>query len=119
MMDVALSIGNFDGVHRGHVAIVQGARATVGHGKVVIWSFNPNPAVFLHPDIEVERLTSFTHRRALLLEAGADEVVELKPSEALLSQSPKRLSNLLSTHSRRNLLWKVMDSVLEKIELGH
>ena len=89
MMDVALSIGNFDGVHRGHVAIVQGARATVGHGKVVIWSFNPSPAVFLHPDIEVERLTSFTHRRALLLEAGADEVVELKPSEALLSQSPE------------------------------
>jgi len=87
-MEIALSIGNFDAVHCGHLAIVQGARQAVGDGKVEIWSFNPSPVCILQPEIEVERLTTFSQRRVLLLEAGADEVVELTPTKALLSQSP-------------------------------
>ena len=88
-MEVALSIGNFDAVHRGHVAIVKAARSAVGTGRVVIWSFEPSPATFLKPEIEVERLTSFAQRRALLMEAGADEVLELKPTKELMCQSPE------------------------------
>ena len=79
-MNIALSIGNFDAVHLGHIAIVEAARKVAGEGLVVIWSFNPSPTAFLHPEMEVERLTEFPHRRALLLAAGADEVVELVPT---------------------------------------
>ena len=88
-MEIALSIGNFDAVHLGHVAIVKAARKAVGDGRVVIWSFNPSPTVALHPEVEVRRLTTFPIRRELLIKAGADEVVELSPTRELLSQSPE------------------------------
>lgn len=88
-MKIALSIGNFDAVHLGHVAIVQAAKTAVGTGQVVIWSFNPSPTAFLHPDLEVERVTEFSHRSELLIQAGADEVVELVPTPELMHQSPE------------------------------
>ncbi|MDP7008681.1 MAG: riboflavin kinase [Phycisphaerales bacterium] len=88
-MKVALTIGNFDAVHRGHVSIVETARSAVGDGRVVVWSFNPSPTTFLHPEKEIERLTVFSTRRALLLEAGADEVVELIPTQELMQQTPE------------------------------
>ncbi len=88
-MNIALSIGNFDAVHLGHIAIVEAARKVAGEGLVVIWSFNPSPTAFLHPEMEVERLTEFPHRRALLLAAGADEVVELVPTAELMNQTPE------------------------------
>ena len=88
-MDIALSIGNFDAVHLGHVAIVERARDAVGDGRVVIWSFNPSPTEFLHPTAAVERLTEFSRRRDLLLQAGADEVMELIPTAAFMNQSPE------------------------------
>jgi len=89
-MDIALSIGNFDAVHHGHVKIVKAAREAVGEGRVVLWSFNPSPTTILRPELKVEQLTMFSTRRNLLLEAGADEVVALTPTKELLSQSPEQ-----------------------------
>jgi len=88
-VNIALSIGNFDAVHHGHVAIVKAARTAVCEGKVVIWSFNPSPTAFLHPEMEVERLTEFSKRSDLLIQAGADEVVELVPTADLMHQPPE------------------------------
>ena len=88
-VEIALSIGNFDAVHRGHVEIVEAARNAAGDGQVVIWSFNPSPTAFLRPETVVEQLTEFSQRRKLLLQAGADEVVELVPTSALMNQSPE------------------------------
>lgn len=89
-MDIALSIGNFDAVHRGHVEIVKVAREAVGNGRVILWSFNPSPTTILKPELKVEQLTMFSTRRNLLLEAGADEVVALVPTKEFLSQSPEQ-----------------------------
>jgi len=88
-VEIALSIGNFDAVHRGHIAIVEAARRAVGEGHVVIWSFNPSPTAFLHPETVIEQLTEFSQRQVLLLQAGADEVVELAPTVELMNQSPE------------------------------
>jgi len=87
----AVTIGNFDGVHLGHQALVRAARRAVGpEGRVVVLSFDPHPATVLAPGRLVERLTSFDQRTRWLSEAGADDVMRMEPSRQLLGQSPEQ-----------------------------
>jgi riboflavin kinase/FMN adenylyltransferase len=83
----ALTIGNFDGVHIGHAALVHRARGEVGEGgRVVALAFDPHPAAVLAPGREPPRLTTFEQRSALLRAIGADEVVRLDPASGVLGQ---------------------------------
>ncbi|MBL1218477.1 MAG: riboflavin biosynthesis protein RibF [Planctomycetes bacterium] len=84
-----LSIGNFDGVHLGHRALMERAAALAGpDGRVVVLSFDPHPISRLRPDHTPGLLTTFEQRRDLLLRAGADEVVKLSPDPDLLDLEP-------------------------------
>lgn len=88
----ALTIGNFDGCHLGHASLVSTARRCVGPGgRVVAMCFWPHPQAVLTgqgPPV----LTGFERRRRLLKEMGADEVVRLDPTPALLSMSPREFA---------------------------
>ncbi|MEM9559638.1 MAG: riboflavin kinase [Planctomycetota bacterium] len=86
---VAITIGNFDGVHAGHRALVRRARELVGpEGRVVAVTFHPHPITRLRPDTRVELLTTIEQRTELLRAAGADEVDRLEPTPELLGRSP-------------------------------
>lgn len=86
----AVTIGNFDGVHVGHAALVRAAREAVGpSGKVIAMTFDPHPASILAPDRAPPRLTTFERRRDLLLGIGADQVVRLEPSPEFLDLEPE------------------------------
>ncbi len=89
----AITIGNFDGVHLGHAALVQAAREAVGPaeagGRVVALTFEPHPMTVLRPEKAPRRLTRLEQRREYLHDAGADEVVVLEPTRALLNQTPQ------------------------------
>lgn len=89
-----MTIGNFDGVHAGHTALVRAAvaaadrMATSGpRPAVVAMAFWPHPAATLDPARTPPTLMTIQRRTALLREAGADEVALLEPTPALLGQS--------------------------------
>lgn len=66
-------IGNFDGVHLGHQALLRAAR----HGRsepLVVSTFWPHPLTVVRPDAVPLLLTSLDDRLELLRRSGADEV---------------------------------------------
>ena len=85
----AITIGNFDGVHVGHARLTNEARTAAGaDGHVTALAFDPHPMTVLRPDATAKRLSTFDQRRRWLTEAGADEVVQLRPTAELLSLEP-------------------------------
>lgn len=75
----AIAIGNFDGVHVGHRALIARARelaaAVGGSTRTVALTFDPHPSALLAPASAPRTLTSIERRAALLADAGVDAVV--------------------------------------------
>lgn len=86
-----ITIGNFDGVHVGHAALLRRAHVCAGTQSAAITAlaFEPHPFALLRPDSVPPRLTTWPRREQLLREAGADRVVRLQPTRELLGQSPE------------------------------
>jgi len=73
----AIAIGNFDGVHVGHRALIARARAlaAANDALTVALTFEPHPSALLAPAHAPPRLASIERRIELLAEAGVDAVV--------------------------------------------
>src|SRR5579863_1919913 len=72
-----VALGNFDGVHRGHQALIAEARriATAEGRPLAAMVFEPYPREFFQPRAEPFRLTSFRSKAELLAAAGVDYLV--------------------------------------------
>ena len=91
-----VTIGNFDGVHRGHQGLVGRAVRLAGDGgQAIVVTFDPHPAEVLRPDQAPARLTTLDRRISLLERAGADEVVVLPFTRDLAGQSPEEFAGML------------------------
>lgn len=85
----AVSIGNFDGVHRGHARIVErliAAARKVG-GPSVVFTFDPHPVRLLRPSEAPPPLTWTDRKAELLGELGVDIVIAYPTDEWLLGLS--------------------------------
>lgn len=89
-----VAVGNFDGVHRGHAALVAAARG-LGRGPVVPVTFDPHPLVLLAPEKYQPPLTTVPERARLLHGVGADQVVVLQTTPELLALSPEAFFEFL------------------------
>ncbi|MEM6334480.1 MAG: riboflavin biosynthesis protein RibF [Planctomycetota bacterium] len=109
-MPSALTLGNFDGVHLGHRALLHRcAQLAAADPKapleVVAVTFDPPPAAILRPDALPPRLLTLADRIARLEEAGADRVVVLEATSDLLAQSPEQfIAALVADHAPRHLV---------------
>ncbi|MFV0405269.1 MAG: bifunctional riboflavin kinase/FAD synthetase [Propioniciclava sp.] len=81
-------IGNFDGVHPGHAAVLERARAIGGDRPLIVLTFWPHPASVVRPGAGPRLLTRLQQRIDLLTQAGADEVRVIDFTAELSRQSP-------------------------------
>ncbi len=72
-----VALGNFDGFHLGHQAVVGRAidRARALGVPAMVATFDPHPVRFFKPDVAPFRLTTLDQRERLFAEAGADAMV--------------------------------------------
>jgi len=72
-----LALGNFDGFHLGHQAVVGEALAwAAAEGRpTIVATFDPHPVRFFKPDAEPFRLTTLDQREEMFAAAGADAML--------------------------------------------
>jgi riboflavin kinase / FMN adenylyltransferase len=98
-----LSIGNFDGVHRGHQSLLRLARelrASAPGSRLAVVTFEPHPLTVLRPKKVPPRLITPEMKRALLAAQGVDDLVELAPEPAVLNLSAEQFWALLRDEVR-------------------
>lgn len=71
----SVALGNFDGVHAGHRAVIEGAQSA--GGKLGVATFEPPPRAFFRPDDPPFRIYRPARRNARLAELGAQAIFEL------------------------------------------
>ncbi len=85
------TLGNFDGVHRGHRAVLdQVHRLAAARGALAVAvTFDPHPVAVLHPERAPEQVIGLEHRLALMAEAGLDATLVLPFTHELAQQTPE------------------------------
>ena len=106
------AVGNFDGVHLGHRAILGAAAAEARKmgARAVAITFNPHPECFLRPARAPKLITPLPERLRLLAETGIDAVLVLEFDAALANLSAREFAQQIliaalgvrSMHEGRN-----------------
>jgi len=94
----AVTIGNFDGVHRGHRAMLDRARKAVPDGPLTVVTFEPRPLDFFLDAKAPSRVAGFRDKCRLLSGAGIDQLVVLRFDEALASMAPADFETEILLH---------------------
>lgn len=82
----AVTVGNFDGVHRGHAQIIKALvnAAQRVAGSAIVFTFDPHPVRLLRPEASPPPLTWTDRKAALLAELGITAMISYPTDERLL-----------------------------------
>lgn len=87
----SVALGNFDGVHAGHRAVIDGAAraAKAHHLPLGVLIFEPPPRRYFQPDSPPFRIMRPERRREALKSLGVDVIFELPFNEEMSKMSPE------------------------------
>ena len=112
----ALTIGNFDGVHRGHQALLDLLRQQAHRRGLptCVLTFEPNPRDFFaarsgQPHLAPARVAGLRDKLAALEACGVDEVVLLRFNESLAAMPPQTFIERVLVHDLQTRLLMVGD----------
>jgi riboflavin kinase/FMN adenylyltransferase len=98
---IAITIGNFDGVHKGHQRLMHELRVTAQqlNCKPVLVTFSPHTLLVVRPDIDVRYLTTLEEKLALAKSYGgiADSII-IKFTPQVAAMSAGEFLDDLSSH---------------------
>lgn len=96
-----IALGNFDGLHKGHKAILKKAKwlSREKGAKLAVITFEPHPMQFFKPENGPIRLSSFRGKLKLFEKAGVDNIYILKFSKKLAALSPQQFIDKYLTGS--------------------
>ncbi len=96
----ALTIGVFDGVHRGHQELIKETinRARAVDGESIVLTFYPHPRTVLRPDSPISELTNLRERTNLIAALGVDVVATLPFTHELALLSAEEFIDMLMQH---------------------
>jgi len=116
-----LSIGNFDGAHRGHqhiLQILQSLRESTPGAALAIATFEPHPFTVLRPQFAPPRLTSPMMKQRLLEELGVTHYVILPPTHDVLNLSAEQFWTILRDDVQPSHLVEGKDFTFGKMRGG-
>jgi riboflavin kinase/FMN adenylyltransferase len=92
-----VALGNFDGFHLGHQAVVGRAVQRAFHERrpAIVATFDPHPVRFFRPDVPPFRLTTLDQREQLFAHAGADAMLVFEFNEKLRETSAEEFVSWL------------------------
>jgi riboflavin kinase/FMN adenylyltransferase len=101
-----LVLGNFDGVHIGHQAILAAAREEAQRLNLAVTAitFEPHPRTVIDPGLDFRLLSTFDLRRRLLVERGVERLWVIPFDERLQKMTPDAFMN----HLRERLQIQIM-----------
>lgn len=95
-----LTIGNFDGVHRGHVEVLRTARVFADReaARLVAVTFTQTPKAALTPGTYAGDLLTLADKEKYLRLQGVDEIIWLTPTVAQMRQSATEFLHMLQNN---------------------
>jgi riboflavin kinase/FMN adenylyltransferase len=99
---VFLAIGVFDGVHRGHQAVISTSaeHAQSANGTAVVVTFDPHPMKVLRPKEAPHLLTATEHKIKLIRNLGVQHLLVIEFDKAFAATAPEDFVQQLVTHSK-------------------
>ena len=97
-----LAIGVFDGVHRGHQAVISTSarHAHAANGTPVVVTFDPHPAKVLRPNDAPHLLTATPHKIDLIRRLGVGHLLIIPFTKEFAATPPEEFVRQLVAHSR-------------------
>ncbi len=114
--DVALTIGSFDGVHRGHQQLLSGLidRARSLNLLAAALTFYPHPRVFLQPDVKPRYLSTDAERARIFARLGLDLLLLLAFDRRVAESPADEFVRMLHRRLHMRELWVGPDFRLGK-----
>lgn len=118
---IVMTIGNFDGVHLGHLAVLKRLRevAKQQQSSCAALTFENHPSTVLRPNQPVSLLCTAQHKQHLLKQAHVDQVIVVKFTTEFAQQTAQEfLQHLYSQYPLSHLIFGY-DTVLGKNRSGN